>query len=79
MKKPFQERTIYDYFIGVFPREQLDEWREDAKKEARFLQSDGHDVTWETVFRWYVKMRRIKLGKEEVELRRKALDAEQSR
>ena len=79
MKKPFQERTIYDYFIGVFPREQLDEWREDAKKEARFLQSDGHDVTWETVFRWYVKMRRIKLGKEEVELRRKVLDAEQSR
>ena len=77
--KPFQERTIYDYFIGVFPREQLDEWREDAKKEARFLQSDGHDVTWETVFRWYVEMRRIKLGKEEVELRRKALDAEQSR
>ena len=76
MKKPFQERTIYDYFFGVFPRSQLDEWREDAKKEARFLRSDGHDVTWETVFRWYVEMHRIELWKEEVKLRQKVLGGE---
>ena len=74
MKKPFQERTIYDYFIGVFPREQLDEWREDAKKEARFLQSDGHDVTWETVFLWKIKGMQIKLLDEQAELMEKALE-----
>ena len=72
--KPFQERTIYDYFIGVFPREKLDAMKADAVKEAKFLQGDGHDVTWETVFEWKIKGMQIKLLEEQAELMEKALE-----
>ena len=51
MKQPFSERWISDYFVGVFPKEELDKMIDDSvTRSLQLLEEHGDDVDWQIFF-----------------------------
>ena len=60
MKTPGKQKKISDYFIGVFPQEELDAMIDDCVKQV--LEGDGTQ-DWETIFENKILVKQIKLEK----------------
>ena len=50
MKKPFSERFISDYFVGVFPTEEINRMMDESNARSLELLEKGDDVSWEIFF-----------------------------
>ena len=50
MKKPFSERFISDYFVGVFPKEEINRMMDESNARSLELLEKGDDVSWEIFF-----------------------------
>ena len=69
MKKPFSERWISDYFIGVFTREEINRMMDKANaKSLEIFDKSGEEVSWELIFENMVLVKQIKLGMETTRL-----------
>ena len=68
MKQPFSERWISDYFVGVFPKEELDKMIDGSvSRSLELLEETGDDVDWQIFFE-------LKLLKKQVDLQDKIKD-----
>lgn len=68
MKRPFSERWISDYFVGVFPKEELDKMIDDSvSRSLELLEETGDDVDWQIFFE-------LKLLKKQTDLQEKIKD-----
>ena len=68
MKQPFSERWISDYFVGVFPKEELDKMIDGSvSRSLELLEETGDDVDWQIFFE-------LKLLKKQVDLQKKIKD-----
>ena len=73
MKKPFSERWISDYFVGVFTREEINRMMDKANaKSLEIFDKSGEDVSWELIFENSVLVKQIKLGMETTRLYKEA-------
>ena len=62
MKKPFSEKWISDYFVGVFPKEELDKMIDDSvARSMHILEKYGDDVDWQVFFEMKLLKKRIGL------------------
>ena len=50
MKKPFSERFISDYFVGVFTQEEINRMMDESNARSLELLEKGDDVSWEIFF-----------------------------
>ena len=51
MKKPFSERFISDFFVGVFPKEEINRMMDESNaRSLEVLEKYGDDVSWEIYF-----------------------------
>ena len=73
MKKPFSERWISDYFVGVFPEEEINTMMDKANaKSLDIFDRTGEEVSWELIFENQVLVKQIKLGMETTRLYKEA-------
>jgi hypothetical protein len=69
MRKPFQERYISDYFVGVFPPDELNQMIDDSTAEAlQIFEEMGEEMDWQVIFENKVLVRQIQLGMKELEI-----------
>ncbi len=69
MKKPFSEKWISDFFVGVFPKEEINRMMDKANaKSLRIFDKSGEDVSWELIYENQILVKRIKLGMETLRL-----------
>ena len=79
MKKPFSERFISDYFVGVFTREEINRMMDKANaKSLEIFDKSGEEVSWELIFENQVLVKRIKLGMETTSLYKEARDEQRN-
>ena len=73
MKKPFSEKFISDFFVGVFPKEEINTMMDKANaKSLEIFDRTGEDVSWELIFENMILVKRIKLGMETTRLYKEA-------
>ena len=69
MKKPFSERWISDYFVGVFTKEEINRMMDKANaKSLDIFDKSGEEVSWELIFENSILVKQIKLGMETTRL-----------
>jgi hypothetical protein len=72
MKKPYQERYISDYFVGVFPPDELNQMIDDSTAKAlQIFEETGEEMDWQVIFENKVLVRQIQLGMKELEIHKK--------
>ena len=51
MKTPYAEKWVSDFYIGVFPKEELDKMIDDSVQSSlQTLEEHGDDIDWQIYF-----------------------------